>query len=501
MKQNRKIIFGITTALLIAYLFFRLCDMSTIITSFPLQTQGNDYSSHIAKLFFLSKYDLHENVPYWYNGNYPLLKYYSPGWYIFTLPLFYMIGQPQAAAYVSLIIIYFLAAGIVLWSGKWVHLSLIERIGFFSFFYANPLTIGYFLALGKLPEFFSWAFFILLFFFIIYYKDKTLDKKFFFIIPIFTLLFYAHILAAVCASFLLLCLFLVKSNKERFKLILAGLCILLLTSFFWLPFYQDKENIGQAEFRPLRWIANFSDNYNMIDVIMAFITPFIFLVLLGIYFKTNKFTKKDILFYTPLIIFAILYFTRIVIFIPVINQIHPDTFHIFFILLAVYLLFKIDTTKLNTSIRKLWYSGIIIIPIIGIILSSIITPFYPDHTPLMKDTITVLNKVNGNIMITPTPEGEILEGALYSYAAVYLNLSTPSGWDPANVDREYYKKMKAFPEAIYKQDCDLLQKNIMTFGVGNIITFDNHCTTLATCRYNLSSQQNRVCLYDVRQKN
>src|SRR3989344_8746879 len=96
--------FYLVIILLAIYLLIRLINQSSIINDFPFDFV-NDISSHMAKIYFLDQYGFREIVPYWYNG-YDLFKFYPPGWFYFTFPLYKMFNDIQLAAYISIILMF-----------------------------------------------------------------------------------------------------------------------------------------------------------------------------------------------------------------------------------------------------------------------------------------------------------------------------------------------------------------------------------------------------------
>jgi len=143
--QKKEFYLIIPILLLLAYLLIRLINQAQMIHIFPIDAYANDYSSHIARLWFLAKYGLHQPIQHWYNGNYTLLTHYPPLWYILTLPIYKLTQNPQSAAFISLVLMYISSFVILLLFGKTQNLSKLQSIALFFFFFANPIAIGYFL--------------------------------------------------------------------------------------------------------------------------------------------------------------------------------------------------------------------------------------------------------------------------------------------------------------------------------------------------------------------
>ena len=88
------------------YFFIRLIDQSKMLFAFPLD-YANDYASHIAKLFFLDDCGLFKTCPYWYNGI-DVFSMYPPGWFLFTLPIYYLVKNLLYATFVSEMLLFLL---------------------------------------------------------------------------------------------------------------------------------------------------------------------------------------------------------------------------------------------------------------------------------------------------------------------------------------------------------------------------------------------------------
>ena len=194
------------------YLIIRLINQAQMIWTFPLDFT-NDHTSYMAFLFFFAKYGYYKLIPYWYNG-FILFKYTPPGWYFFTLPIYWITKNVQIAFYISRLLIYILAFITIWFLGKTQKLSKLKRIAFFLFFFANAIAIGNFIRLGRVPEMFAWLFVIILVGIILWYKDNKINKNFVWFIPFYSILLISHQAPAVLFHILLLSLFLIKENEN-----------------------------------------------------------------------------------------------------------------------------------------------------------------------------------------------------------------------------------------------------------------------------------------------
>ncbi len=423
-KKLRDKFLIIPIIMLLAYLLFRLIDTSALINNFPFD-YANDLSAHLVKLFFLDQYGYSGIIPHWYNGyDYTLFQSYPPGYYYAALPILKLLGNVQLATYVFLILIYL--AGFIAVYFLMKDLSKVKRIAFYLLFFANPVAIGYLLRLGKLPELTGWLLNLIIFGIIIYYKDRPLDKKFLFFIPAYASSLLSNVSSFIVMSPLILGFFLIKTKKEKIYIALAILFSLIITAFWWIPFYFGSltTSLG-TEAKYTLWLVENAPNSLFtftVDKMTTFLASLLLIIFFYLHWKSNK-SKREFLLFLPLSIEALLILTRLIIYIPVYNRPPPDTFNIGFILIASYLFLK---TNYPDSIRKIITYLLIIIVTAGIIASIIITPLYPRLTSLDKETIELLPLVKGNFIVLGNEAS--YSRAYYSYAPIYYNLTTISGW-------------------------------------------------------------------------
>ena len=471
--------------LLTIYFIIRLINESFIIHNFPFDF-ANDISSHMAELYFLAEYGFHNIVPNWYNGfNYVLFRSYPPGWYFSALPLYYIFKNVQITTYISLLLMYIISFIAIFYLGKIQKISKTKRIAFFLFLFANPITIGYLLRLGKLPELMGWLLIILLFTIIIYFKDKDLNKNFLFFIPLFGFLLITNITSFLVFSPILISLFLIKTKKEKIMIILSVLISIILTSFWLIPFLKSYFTKGLGEAAYTTWLISLSGDF--IDKLTTIITPLIFMLLFYFYWKDNNKSKKELIFFSPFLILALLLLTRLIVLIPIFNSPHPDNYNILFIFLSLYLLFK---TKYLKNILNIINPLIYILVIISIIVSIAYTPFYKETTQLEKDTISLLPQVKGNLIILGSNES--YSRAFYSYGAIYYNISTVSGWMDLDLKENDLRKIKKLNRSY--NDCTDLNNSINELNIKSIITYYNICNNLENCGLIMIKKTDTACL-------
>lgn len=482
------------------YFIYRLIDQAQMVSNFPLDLT-NDLSSLLAQLFFLAKCGFHKICPYWYNG-YEVLKYYAPGWFYFALPIYLLTKNILFSAYLSLILMYVFSFIFLLILAKSQKFSITKTLLFFFLFFANPITIGNFIRLGRLHSMFAFMLLIPFFIIILYYKDKEIDKKFFlFFIPIYTLVLLSHQQEFIIFHILILSLFLVKTIREKIKLILAVLAGILLSSFWLFSFIKSALSANMLSIEEGKWILQFTGQW-LLTNIAGIILPLILVILFYLFYTQtiqNKKTKEFI-FYLPVLVLAILFLTRITAFIPVLEQIEPDAFMMFFLFISIFLFLKIKYYPVK--IKKLIPIALIILVLLSVIISVLHTPFFIKHTLLEEDTLDLLNEVEGSFMILHPISSTSYPNAYYSYAPIYLNLSTPAGWAEQAISSEYKDSLTGLPKALEEKDCKKLLSLAKKLNLHNILTYNEDCSTLSKCGFKKISEKQsgkeKLCLYNTK---
>ncbi|MBI2106383.1 hypothetical protein HYT57_00205 [Candidatus Woesearchaeota archaeon] len=514
MKEQLKDKFlYIPVFLLSIYLLFRLIDTSSLINNFPLDF-ANDLSAHLARLHFLSEYGYHNLVPNWYNGfEYILFQTYPPGFYFAALPLYKLLNNVQLTAYISLVLIYILGFLSTYLIFKNDIPSKIKRVAFFLFFFANPVSIGYLLRLGKLPELTGWLLNIIILGVIIYYKDKPLDKKFLLFIPSYAALLLSNVSSFIVMSPLILGFILIKKNKEKVYVVLSVLAALIITSFWWIPFYLNSLNKSiSSEAVYTKWLTeNAPDSFFTFttDKVTAILSSLTLIILFYLYWKSKEKSRNELVLFLPMIITALLIFitpfTSAMTFIPIFNRPPVDTFTIGFLLIAIYFFLKINYGQKQEKIIKYVLP---ILVIISIILSVSMTSFYPRLQNIDRETMGLLPYVKGNLVVLENNKdkyGSSYSRGYYSYAPVYYNINTISGWEDQILSEENAKEINNFlgcykKNVIQCKNAPLTPQQIVekakSLNVGSIIMYDEDCGKMKTLLKPVKETEN-VCLFKI----
>lgn len=478
--------------LLSLYFLIRIIDQSKIMWIFPLDFT-NDHSAHMAMLYFLKEYGFGNIIPNWYGG-FPLLKFYHPFSSFYALPFYYLFGNVQVTMFFTMILTYALSfITIFFLLGKNENLSKIKRFVLFLFFFGSPWGIGYFLRVGKYSELLGFFLFILLFTLILWYKNHKLNWWFLFFIPIYSLLSITHISVFFVSSFLILSLLLIKTNKERIFVIFSGIIAMVLSSWWWLPFMM---NMGGRSYGILNGLQRslISAGASLNDKVSALVIPIVFIIIVYLYWKTNNKPRKELIFYSVPLMVGLLILTRIAMFIPLMNKPIVDTYNLMLLFLTIFLFLKINFNNLSKGWKKTIYISLILVPLFFVCVSLIFTPFFIGHTQENEDIIELFGYVDGKIiMVGDYFKYDGYYKALYSYGAIYYNMTTPDGWTSDGILLNYTSEIKKMYKSFDEKDCKGFLSYLDFFDTTNIISDD--CAFLERCELKLIKKSGKFCLY------
>tara|TARA_Y100000310_G_scaffold345815_1_gene470401 strand:- start:14883 stop:16352 length:1470 start_codon:yes stop_codon:yes gene_type:complete len=472
---------------LFIHFIYRLVNQSKILKVFPLD-YTNDWSSYMAQLFFLDNCGYSNFCEYWYNGIITL-KFAPPGWYFFTWPLFKLTNNVLVSAFSSLIIIFILGFIVFYFFGRLNKFSLTKIIAYFLFFFGNAVAIGNFIRLGRVNELFAWLNFLVFAFILLWYKDKRIDKNFFWSSLFFAIILISHQATAVLSAVLLFGLFLIKKGKEKFYVVLTGLISLLLSSFWLIPYilgFFNTEAVNVVLTGPL--------SFSLSEIAMRLV-PLLLFVTFYFYYKSNNESKKEFIFFLPTLIVALLLFLGITFYVPILKFVYPDSHIYFFIFLIIYMFFKIDFNVFNNLYKKIIFIGLILLPLISVAFNVVVTPNFIEYTDLEKDTLEVLERVQGRyIILADGFYSTSYSRAYYSYGAIFLNKSTSSGWYQQYTTQEYFAKLKMLNTYLKNNDPRLLE-NLQFLNTNEIIGYDESCDRLKEFNFEERFKKGRVCLF------
>ena len=480
----------IPVIILVINFLYRLIDQSKIIKIFPLD-YVNDISSYLAQLFFLRECGFLKICTYWYNG-FITFTGYSPGWYFFSFPIYILTNNILITAYISLILMLLIGFIIIYIIGKQEKLSKTRIFSFFIFFFANAIAIGNFIRLGRLTSLFGWISSLGLIAIMLYYKEKKLTKYFPLIfIPTYFILILSHSQEFILFNFILLGLFIIKSRKEKLMIILYAIISIVSSSFWLIPYIRNSSSIRSIQAGMWNSLKD-----QPLNLIISFLIPIIFLLILYFYLKSNQNKKRELLFYSPLILIAILLISKLVAFIPLLKDISLDHYLFLFIFFSILLFFKTNLENYG-KFKKLLPFLIIIASIASVSFNLIYTPKFISHGPLEEEVLSLSPYINGRMIIISDIQTSYTR-AYYSYLPIYYNVSTALGWSDTYMSKEYEKRYKTFYGSLKNLNintCNDFLKNLKQIDTTNLIAINDDCKKLEDCKLELLKNTTHTCLY------
>ena len=135
--------------------------------------------------------------------------------------------------------------------------------------------------------------------------------------------------------------------------------------------------------------------------------------------------------------------------------------------------------------------------ILSIIVSAIKTPTFIEHKELEKEVISILPSVEGKYLMIGNSGVTSYTKAYYSYAAIYHNISTVSGWYNQIASPEYIDTFRKINNDYSNGRCEDFNKNLEILGVEEVIFYGYECDKLNSCGLNEKASKGKVCLYRI----
>jgi len=148
------------------------------------------------------------------------------------------------------------------------------------------------------------------------------------------------------------------------------------------------------------------------------------------------------------------------------------------------------------------YSFLGIIIMVSILGAFIINYFFMDYPKGFSGycddayyTIEAMDRINGTYIILPSEQSCFYNRAIYSYGAIYMNLTTSSGWSTHEVSKEYWDKLQKVGNGFNNRDCNLMLEGIEQTNTTELIAYNKGCDFLKECGMIEKHFNQDVCLY------
>ena len=482
------------------YLLVRLLDSAQMINFFPLARPG-DIPMYMGYLYLLKDVGFHNVVPYWFGGSMVLFQLYPPGFFYATFPIYLLTNSVEFSTYIMIPILYIIIFITFMFFAIKEKISKLKMTFFYLILMANPIAIGNFIRLGRVVELFAWTFMIIIFFLFIYYFNRPLNKYFYLIfIPSYTILLISHpaIITLFHLCMLPVSFFFLIGKKDKLFFMLSVALGLLFSAFWWVPFLVTVMNGSSMFATPfsLELLRFDTLSYVLSNIASILISLTMFVMFYFYWYYSGK-NRRVLYLFLPILILNFLVLTRLVVFIPVLNNIFCDIYNIFFIFFLMLFFVRIPFVKLKRSFVTIAKYCLFLIPILFVIFSVFYTPFFIIYTPMEYEVISFLPQVEGSFFMLKGSSATSHTPYYYIYGMIYNNLSTPYGsYTYGSVDNNYRYSLSVFQEASDNNDCDLLANSLERFDVTSLIAFyEDDCEFLESCGMNLKVDGEYACLY------
>ena len=492
MKFSDKILL-IPIVLLFGNFLYRLINFSSILYRFPLDIT-NDLTAYIADIPFFEMYGYLGFVPQWYNG-FILFNIYPPGWVFFTYPLYKLFGDLMLATFVSTLLLFAFGFLIIWFFGKELKLSLVKKVALFAFIYGNPMIIGAVFKQGRIPSLMALDLLVLFFFLCIYFMDRPLGIKAISLPLVYAGLILTHQTETVLASAFLLGLFLVKDKRERVALFFLMLLSIVFSSFWLFHFLQATFETGFLQFGDSQWLLDWHSYFwnNLAGVFLAlgmFISFYLF-------YKQNK-EGNWFLFFSPILLFTFLYLTRLVIFVPILKNVYPDPWEDFITLNFVVLFLSLQFTHISKNWKRFLTIALILVAVLSVGYNMFKTPMMEPWTEHGEEAIALipfLDQDSHFLMFNEETDGTLYSRSLYSYAAIYYNVSSASGWFEVNKEYSYVHSLNLLYMDIYTNgNCEDLDRLTQEFNTTQLLANGKYCFIISKCGWDIIQEKGETCL-------
>ena len=164
-----------------------------------------------------------------------------------------------------------------------------------------------------------------------------------------------------------------------------------------------------------------------------------------------------------------------------------------FIILAIFILLELDIKKFYSGLKYLSYIVIILLPLAGVALSHMHTPYFQPHTQSVIDTFALVPSINGYFILTGQPR-EVYAPAVYSYATIYYNKKSLDGWSPDDISAEYLSSLHTLFDYFSNNDFLNYKKQLISLNGREVITYGRFCDDMLGSGFKTVKKSGDACL-------
>ena len=109
-----------------------------------------------------------------------------------------------------------------------------------------------------------------------------------------------------------------------------------------------------------------------------------------------------------------------------------------------------------------------------------------------NDLISLMKEAKGKLYFVNIKT--VNQNSIYAYGAIYYNTSTPGGWDPSNLTKEYENALNLPMKSLENKDCKTFKESLDYLKTEYVITPINECSFLESCNLDRKLNKNNYCL-------
>ncbi len=482
--------------LLLIYFIVRIVDQSKILFFFPLD-YTNDISSYMAMLHFLKDYGYHGFVLNWFNG-FTLFDVYAPGWFFFAYPIYYLSDDIQATVYISMLIMFALFAVLVYFLGKMEKWKSWHSFAFFILFVGSPFVVGDFIRQMRLPQMFGWISFILLIIIALHYRGRKIDAWFLWTIPVFALMIISHSAEVILFSLVVAGLLITRKSISEAAVVVLSMIAGIIVSMPWLyTFLTKSPSLVVSQLNFSWWLLDFTGSFKFANITSIALSVMLFVVY-ALYSYSRKLKLRDHLFFAPILLFNLLFTFRVTPFLPLFSNLYLDPIVMFVYFFLLYFLFNINYETLGGTYKRLLKVGLTLLPVLFILVSVYHTPFFVTPSDKELYELSIVKDIEGNFITTWSDSPRFYSAAIVSYAPIFYNSTSATGWAYLHATPEYWNLLKNMQQQFDARDCHGFKASLEMLNVEEVFSYGKaNCEITSYCGLELKVQKGDACLYRV----
>jgi len=137
--------------------------------------------------------------------------------------------------------------------------------------------------------------------------------------------------------------------------------------------------------------------------------------------------------------------------------------------------------------------ALVIVAVLSVSVNLVKTPFFVEPDQNVEDLTFLLSSLEGSFVLHGSLPSNVYAGAVYSYAPIYYNLTTPFGWY-AHVAPVVYRDALFFDARQLSYTCENVQAYLHRWSVNNFLSYGDACMFLSSCAFGTFASRGSFCV-------